>query len=86
MICTNRRQTPILSSMQLTSTRYTHPASMQDHSEVLDSGSIWAAQAYSIDLVPLRDEGVRFIAHSKACQVEHVEGRQKAVGSFLYNC
>ncbi|KAF3045610.1 WD repeat-containing protein jip5 [Didymella heteroderae] len=46
----------------------------QDHPELLDSGSIWAAQPYSIDLFPPRDENARFIAHSEGCQVVHIEG------------
>lgn len=41
---------------------------------MLDSGGIWRAAPYSIDLLPLKDENVRFIAHSRACQVIHIEG------------
>lgn len=47
---------------------------MQEHPELLDSGSIWQAFPYSIDLMPPRNESVRFVGHSGACQVIHIEG------------
>lgn len=47
---------------------------MQEHPELLDSGSIWQAFTYSIDLMPPRNENVRLVGHSGACQVIHLEG------------
>jgi hypothetical protein len=52
---------------------------LQEHPELLE-GSKWQALSYSIDLFSPRNENARFIAHSRACQVVHIEGEQKVSG------